>query len=336
MKAYELDGSGTIDGIAVRDRDMPKPGRREVLVRMRATSLNYRDLMILDGRYSVKGRAGLVPLSDGAGEVVEAGEGVTRAKPGDRVMGTFFPRWLGGPISAAAISDQPSSLRDGMLAEYVVFDEDAVVPIPPHMSYEEGATLPCAALTAWVSLNGPRPLLAGETVLTQGSGGVSIFALQIAKIFGARVIVTTSDDRKADHLLQLGADDIVNYRKDPDWPGTVRRLTGKAGADHILEIGGAGTLEKSLRASSIGAVINMIGVLEEVEKVDGSMFMRAITTIRRISVGNRAELEAMNRALTLHKVKPVIDRVFPFAEAREAFRHFEGRGFFGKVVISIP
>ena len=336
MKAYELDGSGKIDNIVIRERAMPKPGPREVLVRMRAASLNYRDLMILRSQYLAGGKAGQVPLSDGVGEVIEAGEGVSLVTIGDRVMGTFFPRWLGGAISAASIRDQPGSVRDGMLAEYVVFHEDAVVNIPSHMSFEEASTLPCAAQTAWVSLNGPRPLLAGETVLTQGSGGVSVFALQIAKLFGARVIATTSDDNKAARLIELGADEVINYRKNSDWPVIVRQLTGKTGADHIIEVGGAGTLEKSLRASSVGAVVNLIGVLEDVEKIDGSIFMRGIATIRRISVGSRADLEAMSRALTFHKFKPVIDRIFSFEEAREAYRHFDSRNFIGKVVISIP
>ena len=335
MKAYEMDGSATLEGIAVRERDMPRPGPREILVRMRAASLNFRDLMTADGRYSIKGKGGVVPLSDGAGEVIEVGSGVTRVKAGERVTSTFFPRWISGPVSAHAVSDLPSTTRDGVLAEYVVFHEDSVVAIPSHLSYEEASTLPCAALTAWVALNGPRPLLSGETVLTQGSGGVSIFALQIAKLFGARVIVTTSDAGKGERLTQLGADEVVNYRDNPEWFAAVKELTAQQGADHIIEIGGAGTLEKSIRAAAIGGVINMIGVLEKVERVDPSIFMRGIVTIRRISVGSRAHFESMNRAIALHKLRPVIDRVFPFSEAISALRYFAGRGHFGKVVIAL-
>jgi NADPH:quinone reductase-like Zn-dependent oxidoreductase len=335
MRVYQLGAGGGIEDIRICERTRPKPGPREVLVRMRAASLNYLDLMILDGRFSTGAQAGIVPLSDGAGEIVELGEGVRRLKLADRVASTFFPLWVAGSLPAEGRSDLPGATRDGMLAEYVVFDENALVQIPANLSFEEASTLPCAALTAWESLVGARALLPGEVMLTQGSGGVSIFALQFAKLAGARVIVTTSSEQKAARLKALGADEVINYSVSPDWPVVVKALTNGLGADHIMEIGGAGTLEKSVDASAVGAQINMVGVLEQVTHVNASLFMRGLTTIRRISVGSRASFEAMNRAIAFHQLKPVVDRVFGFGEAPQAYRYLCERNHFGKVVISI-
>lgn len=335
MKFYQLDGSGSLDGLRVGEGEVPRPGRGQVLVRMRAASLNYLDLMVLDGRFPVRTSEGLVPLSDGAGEVVEAGDEVHRFAVGDRVAGTFFPRWISGPLPADGRAELPGASRPGMLTEYALFDQQALVAVPGHLSFAEAATLPCAALTAWATLTGPRPVLPGEVVLTQGSGGVSVFALQFAKLFGARVLVTTSGPAKAERLRQLGADEVIDRESVPDWSAAVRALTGGQGADHIVEIGGAGTLEKSVAAAAVEAQINMVGVLEKSAGVDPGLFMRGVTSIRRITVGSRAAFEAMNRAIAFHRLAPVIDRMFPFEEAPQAYRHLAGRGHFGKVVISI-
>jgi NADPH:quinone reductase-like Zn-dependent oxidoreductase len=334
MRAWHLDGSRQIDGLRLQPGDIPEPQRGEVLVRMRAASLNYVDLMIVEGRYRLPTPASLVPLSDGAGEVVKIGENVSAWKIGDRVASTFFPRWISGPLPQDGRRDQLGATKHGVLADYVLFDEDALVACPAHLSFEEAATLPCAALTAWVSLTGPRPLLPGEVVLTQGSGGVSIFALQFAKLAGARVIVTTSGDAKAQRLKALGADEVINYRANPDWTGQVKELTAGRGADHIIEIGGAGTLEKSVMAAAVEAQINFVGGLEKTNGVEPSLFMRSVYTMRRISVGSRTSFEAMNRAIAFHRLKPMIDRTFGFEEAQAAYRYFAGRAHFGKVVLT--
>jgi len=336
MKVWQVGDGPRIEDLAMHERDIPVPGKGEVLVRMRAVSLNYRDLTILNGQYSFRRRPGNVPVSDGAGEVVALGDGVHRVQQGDRVAGIFFPRWIAGRVNAYVLGDQPGSMRDGMLAQYVVFSQDAVVPIPPHMSFEEASTLPCAGSTAWVSLTGgERPLLAGDVVLTLGSGGVSLMALQIARLFGATVVATTSDDAKAARLRELGAHHVINYRQEPEWQEAVKRVTHGAGADHVIEVGGSGTLERSLASASVGGVVNMIGFLQTSPQIDGSLIMANNAHIRRIRVGSRADLEALCRALAAHQVKPVIDRVFAFDQVHAAYRHFESRNFMGKVVISI-
>ena len=335
MKQYGLDGTGSTSGMSLSDVPEPRPARGQVLVRMRAASLNYLDLKIMDGRFGGGARQGLVPLSDGAGEVVETGEDVRRFAVGDRVASTFFPRWIAGPIPPEARDEQPGSNRDGVLREFAVFDEGALVRLPEELSFEEGATLPCAALTAWQVLTGPRPLLPGEVLLTQGSGGVSIFALQFAKLAGARVVVTTSDARKADRLRALGADEIVDYRANPKWGAEVRNLTDGRGADHLIEIGEKGTLEQSVLAAAVNAQINLVGVPDRGGTIDPASIMRVLGTFRRISVGSRQSFEAMLRAMAVHRLRPVIDRVFPFDEAAAAYDYFGRRGHFGKVVIAI-
>jgi NADPH:quinone reductase-like Zn-dependent oxidoreductase len=218
-------------------------------MRVRASSLNYRDLMVLKAGGRGPTKLGVVPLSDGAGEVAAIGEGVTRAKIGDRIAGCFHPRWFGGPIKPDYLTDRLGTNLDGMLAEYAVFNEEAVVVLPSHLSFEEAATLPCAAVTAWVALTGHRRVTAGDTVLTQGSGGVSIFALQFARVLGARVIATTSTAEKAERLKALGASEVINYTETPDWDEKARGLTDGRGVDCVVEIGGPGTIAKSLKAS---------------------------------------------------------------------------------------
>ena len=247
------------EGIVLRSSEDPRPGPNEILPRVRASSLNYRDLMVLKGGGRGPTKLGVMPLSDGAGEVAAIGEGVTLVKVGDRVIGTFHPRWFGGPLSADYLTDRPGANLDGMLAEYAVLSEEALVPVPSHLSFEEAATLPCAAVTAWAALAGHRRVTAGDTVLTQGSGGVSVFALQFARVLGARVIATTSTAEKAERLNVLGASEVINYTETPDWDVKARELTDGRGVDCVVEIGGPGTIAKSLKALAVGGHLSLIG-----------------------------------------------------------------------------
>jgi NADPH:quinone reductase-like Zn-dependent oxidoreductase len=336
MKAYHIDRFGSVGGIVRRSSEDPRPGLKEVLMRVRASSLNYRDLMVLRGGGRGPNKIGVVPLSDGAGEVAAIGEGVTRVKIGDRIAGCFHPRWFGGPIKPDYLTDRLGANLDGMLAEYAVFNEEAVVLLPSHLSFEEAATLPCAAVTAWVALTGHRRVTAGDAVLTQGSGGVSVFALQFARVLGARVIATTSTAEKAERLKALGASDVINYSETPEWDAKVRELTDGRGVDCIVEIGGPGTIAMSLQALAVGGHGSLIGasLSSSGTGLDPLLLTGRGITLGSISVGSRADFEAMNRAIALHRLRPVIDRAFPFAEAKAAYRHFEGRGHFGKVVIT--
>lgn len=336
MDAYHIDRFGSVDGIVLRSSEDPQPGPKEILLRVRATSLNYRDLMVLKGGGRGPTKQGVIPLSDGAGEVAAIGEGVTRVKPGDRVIGTFHPRWFGGPLSADYLTDRLGANLDGMLAQYAVLSEEALVPTPSDLSFEEAATLPCAAVTAWVALTGHRRVTAGDTVLTLGSGGVSVFALQFARLLGARVIATTSSQTKADRLKALGASDVINYNETPDWDAQARALTDGQGVDCVVEIGGPGTLAQSLKALAVGGHVSLIGssLSPSGTMLDPLLLSGRGISIGSISVGSRADFAAMNRAIALHRLRPVIDSVFPFANARDAYRHFEGRSHFGKVVIS--
>jgi NADPH:quinone reductase-like Zn-dependent oxidoreductase len=269
--------------------------------------------------------------ADGAGEIVEVGPGVSRVKPGDRIAAAMFPRWIDGPF-ALDVAQQLGGSLDGMLTEFVVLDEEAVVAIPEHLSFEEAATLPCAAVTAWNALTGARPLAAGDTVLVLGSGGVSLFALQFAKLFGARVIATTSSAERAKRLEDLGADAVVNYTTTPEWHLAVRELTRGRGVDQVIEVGG-GTLEKSIKSAAIGGLVNFIGRLDRQPNVDIGILYSSIATLRVVAAGNRAQFTAMNRAIAANLMRPVIDRVFPFSDAAAAFRYFEALRPLGKVVI---
>ncbi|WP_315810803.1 NAD(P)-dependent alcohol dehydrogenase [Bradyrhizobium sp. SZCCHNR3107] len=331
MQSFHLRRQGDIDSLEREIHTDPTPDKGEVLVRVRASSLNYRDIMILEGHYGrVPFIPGLIPLSDAAGEVVAVGEGVTRFRSGDRVALTALPRWLAGKITPEVLIDQPGANRPGVLSDMKIVQEDALVAIPESLSFEEAATLPGAAVTAWVAVGHVRP---GETVLVQGTGGVSLFALLFAKSAGARVIATTSSDEKAERLKALGADTVVNYQREPEWHLAVREATDGRGADHVIEIGGTGTLERSIQAAAMAGHIELVGALAGGGSLDAAAFARNIVTIRWASVGSRADFEAMNRAIAVHRLQPVVDRVFPFAEARQAYRHFQSRSHFGKVVI---
>lgn len=335
MRAYRIHDFSGADALRCEELPNPVPGPGQVLVRVKATSLNYRDLLVAKGLYNPKLPLPMVPLSDAAGEVAEVGPGVARVKPGDRVAGIFMQTWIDGGADETKAKSALGAAIPGVLAEYVVFDQQGLVPIPEHLSYEEAATLPCAAVTAWHALVVSGRVRAGETVLVQGTGGVSLFALQFARLSGARVIATSSRDEKLDRARQLGATDGINYKTTPDWDARVRELTGGVGVDHVIEVGGAGTLPKSLRAVRMGGHIAQIGVLSGAGEVNPMPILMRNLRVQGIFVGSRAMFEAMNRAIALHQLRPVVDRVFPFDEAAEALRHLERGAHFGKVVIRV-
>ena len=333
MRAYRLQAAG-IDGLAEVELPMPKPGPRQVLVKVAACSLNYRDLAIALGTYRMPTKHNLVPLSDGAGEVVEVGTGVTRVKAGDRVAGCFFQRWFGGPPAADTHASALGGGLDGMLTQYVVLEQDGVVALPAHLSFEEAATLPCAAVTAWHALAEHARIVAGQTVLVQGTGGVSIFALQLARLMGAQVIVTSSSEQKLARAKALGAAHGVNYKAMPEWDKAVVELTG-GGVDHVVEVGGPGTLARSLRAIRVGGKITMIGVLSGAAEINPMLIFSRRANVQGISVGSTQMFEAMNRAIAASGLKPIIDKVFTFGETPAAYRHLQSAQHFGKLVIRV-
>lgn len=334
MKAWEIVSGDGIDALRLSERPTPPIGPGEVLVRIRASSINYRDLSTLTDPQARRIPYPRIPNSDGAGEVVAVGPDVIEWKPGDRVAGCFFQNWPSGPITASAMASALGGPIDGVLAEEVALRAEGLVAVPDHLSFEEAACLPCAAVTAWNCLVAGGKLKAGDVVLLLGTGGVSIMALQLAVMHGARVIITSSSDAKLERARAMGAAETVNYRTTPDWEQTVLELTDGRGVDHVVEVGGAGTMEKSIAAVRIGGRIAYIGVLAG-GTVDPTPIMRKSVTLQGVYVGSRAMFEEMNRAIALHRMKPVMDRVFPFGEAREAFRHMKTAGHFGKIVIDV-
>jgi NADPH:quinone reductase-like Zn-dependent oxidoreductase len=334
MKVYELQSNAGIDALKLVERPDPQPDVNQVLVRVKATSLNYRDLIVAQGQYGSGVKYPLIPMSDGAGEVVAVGDGVTRVKIGDRVAGIFFQNWISGELTKQKMKSDLGGGINGMLAEYVVLHQDGLVILPDHLSYEEGATLPCAGVTAWHALVTKGNISEGETVLLLGTGGVSIFALQFAKMQNARVIVTSSSDEKLAKVKQLGADEIINYNKIPKWEKQVYEMSDRTGVDHIVEVGGAGTLPKSLQAVRIGGRVSLIGVLTGTgSQIDPMPILFKSLTVQGIYVGSREMFEAMNQALTQHQIKPIIDKIFLFAEAPAAYHYLKSAAHFGKVVI---
>lgn len=334
MKAYRLDSFGSLDELRLREEADPKPQRGEVLVRVRAVSLNFRDIAIVRGRYPRKAVPGLIPVSDAAGDVVAVGEGVESFAVGDRVMGAFHPRWFGGEMPATIARDSYGAESDGWLCELKAVSQEAIVRLPDALSYQEAATLPCAGLTAWTALSGPVPIRAGHTVLVQGTGGVSTFALQLARAVGATVIATTSSAAKAEQLKALGASQVVNYAEDPAWGKTVRALTGGRGVDRVVEVGGPGTIGQSLRAVAVGGEIASIGFLStENPGIDFFQLKLSGASFRNVTVGDRSALIELTRAVAATGLKPIIDRTYAFAQARDAFAHLDSGAHVGKVVI---
>ncbi len=336
MKAFEIQDQFGIDNLVMVERPDPEPGSHEVLIKLRALSLNFRDLMMVRGQYNPKLRRPMTPLSDGAGEVIAVGNRVTRVKVGDRVAPAFMQRWIDGEVSAEKGRSALGGAMDGLLAEKVALHEEGLVPIPDSLSYEEAATLPCAAVTAWNALITQGRLKAGDTVLVQGTGGVSIFALQLARMAGARVIATSSSDEKLERAIAMGASEGINYKQTPNWGARARELTGGEGVDHVVEVGGAGTFNNSLDAARVGGQISMIGVLSgatgPVNTV--SILMKHIR-VQGIFVGSRKMFEELTRAISVNGMKPVIDRVFSFDETREALKYMESGAHFGKIVIQV-
>ena len=333
MKAFQIQDGFGFDALKKVELAAPAPGPGEVLVRIAAAALNYRDLLVVRGQYDPKMRLPRIPLSDGVGEIVAVGEGVARWAVGDRVAGCFMQRWESGQLTPEKAKSALGGAVDGVLAEQVVFREGGIVRVPDHLSDEQAATLPCAAVTAWNALveGGLKP---GDTVLVLGTGGVSIFALQFAAGAGAKVIATSSSDEKLQRVKEMGAHETINYRTTPDWDRAVYDLTGSRGVDYIVEVGGAGTLPRSFRAVRLNGHISLIGVLagagEEVNPLP--VTMKAVT-MRGVYVGSREMFEAMNRFIEVHKLQPVVDKVFPVDEVVEALKYMESGAHFGKIVL---
>jgi NADPH:quinone reductase-like Zn-dependent oxidoreductase len=338
QKVYELTADFGIEALKLQERQTGVLKDHEVLVKVMAVSLNYRDLLVIKGLYSKRLPFPLIPVSDGAGEVVEVGEQVTRVKPGDRVAAIFMQKWLAGAIKKEYVGSALGGAVDGMLADYVVLPEDGLVSIPDYLSYAEAATLPCAGVTAWNAVVASGKVKPGDTLLTMGTGGVSIFALQFARMNGARVIVTSSSDEKLERAKGLGASELINYKQNTDWAKAALELTDNIGVDQVVELGGAGTLDQSLKAVRVGGHVSLIGVLSA---GSGSGFnpMQVLmknVCLQGIYVGSRQMFEDMERAMSLARMKPIIDRVFEFSQTREALKFMESQAHFGKIVISVP
>jgi len=336
MRLYQFGKLGSLDALQMKEAEVPQPGAGQVVVRIRACSLNHRDLNIVSGTYtSLPIKPGAIPLSDGAGEVAAIGPGVTRWKVGDRVAPIFVQRWLGGNLLPEYMPSALGGPSDGVLAESIVLSEEGLVRIPSHMSFEQAATLPCAAVTAWNAAFVKGQLQPGQTVVTLGTGGVSLFAAQFASMTGAQVIATTGSDEKVERLRGLGAGEVVNYRTTPDWDRRVRELTGGRGADLVVEVGGPGSLARSISAIRYCGHISVVGNLAGKATIDPGTLFAKRASMCGIQVGSRDMFEAMNRAIEVAKLEPVIDRVFDFADARAAYEHLASGKHFGKVVIRV-
>lgn len=335
MKSYEYSQLG-LENLKLVDRPDPTAGAREAVVKFHAASLNFRELLFARGLYNPHPRLPAVPGSDGAGEVVAIGKEVTRWRVGDRVCPMFMQGWQSGPLTA----DKPRTALgagdlDGVFREYGAFHEDGLVRIPDYLSYEEAATLPCAGVTAWNALVHTGRIKAGDTILTLGTGGVSVFALQLAKLHGARVIATSSSNEKLARAKTLGANETINYKATPEWDREVVRLTHGVGVDNVVEVGGAGTLPRSLNAVRFDGCVCVIGVLSQGGGIDSIKILMKAIHVRGIFVGSRQMFEEMNRAIETARMKPIIDRVFPFAELPAALQYLQTGSHFGKIVVRI-
>lgn len=337
IRSYRFDRPD-LNALTLHEESKPTPQRHELLLKVHAVSLNYRDVGIQIGNYIFPAEEGLIPCSDAAAEVVEVGSGVTIYKPGDRVINTFHPRWYGGPSPPkTALADVYGSGSDGWLTEYKVVSQEAVVPLPDVFSWEEGSTLPCAAETAWTALQQTKPVKYGDTVLTLGTGGVSIFAVQLCKLLGVKVIATTSSKEKAETLKKLGADEVINYNEVKDWGSKVKELTGGKGVDRVIEVGGPATINQSLAAVARGGEVVLTGFLSrENPGIDYFKLMGSGAVVWTVSVGDRVGLEEVVKAAEVGGLKPVIDRVIDFDNAKEAFDLLESGKFVGKIVVRVP
>jgi NADPH:quinone reductase-like Zn-dependent oxidoreductase len=336
MRVVEIRAGFGLDALTVTEQPDPEVGPGQVLVRTRAVSLNYRDLLMVRGLYNPKQPLPLVPCSDGAGEVVACGDGVVGLSVGDRVATCFTQAWESGEPSAEKLRGTLGGPLPGTLAELLLLDARGVVPVPPHLTLTEAATLPCAALTAWSALVSYGRVEAGQTVLVQGTGGVSIFALQLARALGARVIATSSSDAKLERVRALGADETINYRQVPDWGKRARAATGGRGVDLVVDVGGAGTLAQSLAAVRVGGQIAVIGVLAGVvDQINILPILMQNVRLQGVLVGSRERFLSMNRAIAHLGLRPVVDRTFPFAESRAAFDHLASAQHLGKICIEL-
>lgn len=337
LKAYELQDASGISGLRMVDRPVPACGPYDVLVRIRAVTLNYRDLLTVRGGYGSRQKFPLVPLSDCVGVIEEVGQGITKFRPGDRVIASFFEKWLGGDPTAEKLSRALGGSVEGVLAEYRVFAESNLVAAPTHLSDAEAASLPCAALTAWCAVAKFGGIGPADVILTQGTGGVSLFALQFAKFSGAQVIATSSSEEKLAKLKAMGATQTVNYKKMPEWGKLAREMTDSRGVDLVVEVGGVGTLNESIRATRIGGAIALIGVLAggAASELRLPLIVMQQQRIQGVTVGSVDDLRRMVAAVSSNKMRPVVDRVFPFEAAREAFDYMASGKHFGKVAISL-
>jgi len=335
MKVFQLQDDWSIDNLTLTKRPRPEPGPGQVLLQLKAASLNYRDLVVPQRGYgALTGTLPLIPISDGVGEVIAIGEGVRRVVVGDRVCPVMIQSWISGPPTMEKLSSTLGGPLDGVMTEYMVLSEQGVAKTPEHLSNEEAATLPCAALTAWSAIVTDGQVKAGDRVLVQGTGGVSLFALQFAKLHGAHVIVTSSSDEKLQRAINLGADEGINYLSTPEWGKEVKRMTGAEGVDLIIEVGGQKTLPQSLRAIRAGGMICLIGVLSGLNMdVSLGLIVTRKVRLQGITVGNRDGMEAMMRAISQHSLKPVIDRTFAFEKLRDALDYLAHSVHFGKVCI---
>jgi len=336
MRVLQIDGGFGVERLGFAERPEPVPGPGEVLVRIRAVTLNFRDLLLVQGSYNPKQALPVIPASDAAGEVAAIGPGVTRVKPGDRVLNAFLPSWIAGPPRAAKMSGGLGGPNDGVLAEYRLFHESALIRTPDTLSDAEAAALPCAGITAWsalITLGRTRP---GDVVLVQGTGGVALFALQFAKLAGATVILTSSSDEKLERARALGADHGINYRTEPQWGKAAIALAGPDRIDHVVELGGADTLEQSIRAVRIGGMISLIGVLGGPKPaLNLPLVVMRQVRLQGVTVGSREDTEDMIRGIEAAGIRPVLDdRRFSFAEAPQAFAHMQSGGHFGKIAIT--
>jgi NADPH:quinone reductase-like Zn-dependent oxidoreductase len=335
MKVIALHDNGRAN-LRLEEREKPVPRRQEILVRVLAASLNYRDLEIVNGTYHSRFAFPLIPLSDGVGEVVEVGPDVTRFRPGDRVCSTFWQRWVGGTFRMAEAGYQLGGPIDGLLGEFALLDEQAAVRAPTNLTSAEAATLPCAAVTAWQALVSEGRLKAGDSVLVQGTGGVSLFALQFAAASGARVIVTSSSDDKIERAKALGASAGINYSDVPEWAAAVLELTEGRGVDHVIEVGGPRTFGQSLAATAVGGQINVVGYLGGTDGTINPLdIFRRQVQVRGIPVGSRESFEAMVRAIEVNDLRPVIDRTFAWTDVGDALDYFESGSHFGKIVLDV-